>query len=148
MKSAADEHRMALMMPILAPYLVKSTQFTLKSQTISNTKPGSYHVNMVIGSKSNSILQPWIDGFQAGLSAETLWYSPFLRITIPKFQAGATFTIDQEVDISSQTGFSGYLTVLLYADKYTVYVTGRTRLKELAFKKNEVRVSNSFTITG
>jgi hypothetical protein len=143
----ADEHRMALMMPILAPRLIEPMRFTLKSQTISNPKPGSYHINMVIVTKANSIFHPWIDGFEAGLSAGKPWPLPFLYITIPKFKAGATITVNQEVKAASQLDYD-YTSFVLYTKNPPLYVTGFTKLKLLAFKKAEVLLGNDFAITG
>lgn len=139
-------------MPNIAQKGIDDSELDLKSQVVSNPRPGAVHINMVTTARNKNVFHPTLDEFKAALFLENTEpdIKPFGYITIPKLHAGSleTITIDQELEVIDPVQFGLYNIAVLNSETYRVAVRGKTNLHLGAFPVVSVNFNKVITSKG
>lgn len=139
-------------MPNIAQKGIDDSKLELKSQVVTNPRPGAVHINMVTTAENKNVFHPTLDEFQAALFLENTEpdIKPFGYITIKKLHAGAleTITIDQELEIADPQQFALYNIAVLNSETYRVAVRGKTNLHLGAFPVTKINFNKVITSKG
>ncbi|KAH7408221.1 hypothetical protein DE146DRAFT_365777 [Phaeosphaeria sp. MPI-PUGE-AT-0046c] len=114
--------------PKKAQHEINASTLEVTSQEVTNPTEEGVHLKLESVIRSGSSYHPTVDAFNAALSLEG--QEPFLHIDIPeaKSEAETHISVDQAVKFSTLKAFSEYTKTVLGAEKFNVYLNGKTKV--------------------
>lgn len=127
---------------------LNSSTLEVTSQEVTSPRPDGIHLKLVSVAKSTSSFHPVIEGFKASLSLENK--DPFIVIDVPetKAEASTDIVVEQDLKFASLERFVEYNKVVMGSESFSVFLTGKTRIRQSGLQPISVDYRKKVTMKG
>ncbi|KAE8358894.1 hypothetical protein BDV27DRAFT_60921 [Aspergillus caelatus] len=134
--------------PNIAQGDINDSKLEVKSMTISEPTPNSFHVNQEQVIWTDSMYHPTIYSFNA--SVGLLGAAPFGIATIPQLKAtdGVEVHVDQRLDLTDVSAFGDFAIAAMQNEYLGLNVYGKPDLKQSGLHKISVTYNHTATMKG